>query len=219
MKRFAPGAATVPGPAAIGIIQKTGRPRATRTRLLAYRSRAATPDLAVPTTEHFDPLFCARRPAFDGERTTGIYEGFRYGNLSMRSFLFSAGVRVRRPGRERYDGPKMKPGPPARQRRLRRWSAGSRSVSRRRGSSVRFPTPAAKPPRISDVDLLDLFREVEEPHQARWPRCTPLLIGFARLPKDIVVSTTARFERYRNVVNTVYWPAARAGRILYERAA
>ena len=37
--------------------------------------------------------------------------------------------------------------------------------------------------------------------------------------KDIVVSTTARFERYRNVVNTVYWPAAREGRILYERAA
>jgi aromatic ring-opening dioxygenase catalytic subunit (LigB family) len=45
----------------------------------------------VPTTEHFDPLFCAAGAAFDGERTTGIYEGFRYGNLSMRSFLFSAG--------------------------------------------------------------------------------------------------------------------------------
>ena len=38
------------------------------------------------------------------------------------------------------------------------------------------------------------------------------------MPKDIVVSTTARFERYRNVVNTVYWPAAREGRVLYERA-
>ena len=56
---------------------------------------------------------------------------------------------------------------------------------------------------------------------ARWksptsalPRCTPPC-----LPKDIVVSTTARFERYRNVVNTVYWPAAREGKIVYERAA
>ena len=58
--------------------------------LLAYRSRAPRPDLAVPTTEHFDPLFCAAGAAFDGERATGIYEGFRYGNLSMRSFLFSA---------------------------------------------------------------------------------------------------------------------------------
>ena len=59
--------------------------------LLAYRSRAPRPDLAVPTTEHFDPLFCAAGAAFDDERVTRIYEGFRYGNLSMRSFLFSAG--------------------------------------------------------------------------------------------------------------------------------
>jgi hypothetical protein len=35
---------------------------------------------------------------------------------------------------------------------------------------------------------------------------------------DIVVSTSARFERYRNV-NTVYWPASREGKVLYERAA
>jgi predicted nucleotidyltransferase len=69
----------------------------------------------------------------------------------------------------------------------------------------------------SDMDLLDLFREVEEPHQ-RAAEMYSALIG-CRLPKDIVVSTTARFERYRNVVNTVYWPAARAGKILYERAA
>ena len=38
------------------------------------------------------------------------------------------------------------------------------------------------------------------------------------LAKDIVVSTTKQFERYRNVVNTVYWPAAREGRVVYERA-
>jgi predicted nucleotidyltransferase len=69
----------------------------------------------------------------------------------------------------------------------------------------------------SDVDLLVLFREVEEPHQ-RAAEMYSALIG-CRLPKDIVVSTTARFERYRNVVNTVYWPAAREGKIVYERAA
>ena len=33
------------------------------------------------------------------------------------------------------------------------------------------------------------------------------------------VSTSSRFERYRNVVNTVYWPASREGKVLYERAA
>jgi predicted nucleotidyltransferase len=69
----------------------------------------------------------------------------------------------------------------------------------------------------SDVDLLVLFREVEEPHQ-RAAEMYSALIG-CRLSKDIVVSTTARFERYRNVVNTVYWPAAREGKIVYERAA
>jgi hypothetical protein len=36
---------------------------------------------------------------------------------------------------------------------------------------------------------------------------------------EIIVSTTSRFEWYRNVVNTVYWPASREAKILYERAA
>ncbi len=70
----------------------------------------------------------------------------------------------------------------------------------------------------SDVDLLVLFPNVENP-QERAAEIYAALIGCSALPKDIVVSTTARFERYRNVVNTVYWPAAREGRILYERAA
>ena len=39
------------------------------------------------------------------------------------------------------------------------------------------------------------------------------------ISKDIVVLTLARFERYKNVANTVYWPAAREGRVLYDRAA
>ena len=70
----------------------------------------------------------------------------------------------------------------------------------------------------SDVDLLVLFREVDSPH-ARAAELYAALIGCSPLSKDIVVSTTARFERYRNVVNTVYWLAAREGKVLYERAA
>jgi len=70
----------------------------------------------------------------------------------------------------------------------------------------------------SDIDLLVLFSEVDDPH-ARAAELYVALIGCSASPKDIVVSTTARFERYRNVVNTVYWPAAREGRVLYERAA
>jgi predicted nucleotidyltransferase len=70
----------------------------------------------------------------------------------------------------------------------------------------------------SDIDLLVLFSDVEDP-RARAGEIYAALIGCSAIPKDIVVSTTARFERYRNVVNTVYWPAAREGQVLYERAA
>ena len=69
----------------------------------------------------------------------------------------------------------------------------------------------------SDVDLLVLFADVENPRE-RAAELYATLIGCG-LPKDIVVSTTGRFERYKNVVNTVYWPACHEGRVLYERAA
>ena len=69
----------------------------------------------------------------------------------------------------------------------------------------------------SDIDLLILFAEVEDPRQRAVEIYQSLSSGAT--PKDIVVSTTARFERYKNVVNTVYWPAAREGRVLYESAA
>lgn len=69
----------------------------------------------------------------------------------------------------------------------------------------------------SDIDLLLLFSEVADPNK-RAAEVYASLAGFTR-PLDIVVSTTSRFERYRNVVNTVYWPASREGRVLYERSA
>jgi predicted nucleotidyltransferase len=69
----------------------------------------------------------------------------------------------------------------------------------------------------SDIDLMVLFSELESPRK----RAVEIRTSLVDLvfPKDIVVSTTARFERYRNVVNTIYWPASREGRVLYERAA
>ncbi len=69
----------------------------------------------------------------------------------------------------------------------------------------------------SDIDLLVLFSELDDPRR-RAAEVYVALIGCDRA-KDIVVSTTARFERYRNVVNTVYYSAALEGQILYERAA
>jgi 4,5-DOPA dioxygenase extradiol len=54
--------------------------------IASYRTTAPYADRAVPTPEHFDPIFVALGSARSGERTTTVYEGFRYGTLSMRSF-------------------------------------------------------------------------------------------------------------------------------------
>ena len=69
----------------------------------------------------------------------------------------------------------------------------------------------------SDIDLLVLFREVADPHK----RAAELYMSLVDFPRatDIIVSTTSRFERYGDVVNTVYWPASREGKVLYERSA
>ena len=54
--------------------------------LVAYRDLAPHAELAVPTTEHFDPLFVVLGAAAEDDRLMPIYEGFQYGNLSLRSF-------------------------------------------------------------------------------------------------------------------------------------
>jgi 4,5-DOPA dioxygenase extradiol len=58
--------------------------------LLSYRSRGPNAALAVPTSEHFDPIFVTLGAASPGERMETIFEGFQYGTLSMRSFGFEA---------------------------------------------------------------------------------------------------------------------------------
>lgn len=55
--------------------------------LFAYRELAPHAESAVPTTEHFDPLFVVLGARMESDRVSTIYEGFRYGNLSMRSFV------------------------------------------------------------------------------------------------------------------------------------
>ena len=69
----------------------------------------------------------------------------------------------------------------------------------------------------SDVDLLvvtqkgDSRRKVAmELYQLLWD------VG---VPKDIVVVRPEDFERYRDVVGTIIYPAVREGRVVYERAA
>lgn len=59
----------------------------THVPLVDYRRQAPHADLAVPTTEHFDPLFVALGAAGPDDRPRSVHEGFHYGNLSMRTFM------------------------------------------------------------------------------------------------------------------------------------
>jgi 4,5-DOPA dioxygenase extradiol len=57
--------------------------------LAAYERAAPHASLAVPTSEHFDPLLVVVGAAAGDRRVGDVYEGFRYGSLSMRSFALS----------------------------------------------------------------------------------------------------------------------------------
>ncbi len=57
--------------------------------IASYRTTAPHAERAVPTSEHFDPVFVVLGSARSGERPSTIYEGFRYGTLSMRSFALA----------------------------------------------------------------------------------------------------------------------------------
>jgi 4,5-DOPA dioxygenase extradiol len=57
--------------------------------LLQYRRRAPYALEAVPTPEHLAPVFFVLGTAEDGDRMYDVYEGFRYGSLSMRSFVLA----------------------------------------------------------------------------------------------------------------------------------
>jgi 4,5-DOPA dioxygenase extradiol len=56
--------------------------------LFRYRDapRAA---MAVPTSEHFDPLLVTLGAAWHEERAETVFEGFHYGKISMRSLYFA----------------------------------------------------------------------------------------------------------------------------------
>ncbi|MCU1350672.1 MAG: Extradiol ring-cleavage dioxygenase [Acidobacteria bacterium] len=59
--------------------------------LAQYQTLAPNADLAVPTPEHFDPVFVVAGASDDGDRYLSIHEGFEYGTLSMRTFAYEEG--------------------------------------------------------------------------------------------------------------------------------
>ena len=56
--------------------------------LADYRTNAPHADLAVPTPEHFDPVFITLGAARDDDELVNVFAGFHYGTLSMRTFAF-----------------------------------------------------------------------------------------------------------------------------------
>ena len=57
--------------------------------LADYRARAPHAALAVPTPEHFNPLFVVLGALSKEDRAETIFEGFQSGNISLRSVAFT----------------------------------------------------------------------------------------------------------------------------------
>jgi 4,5-DOPA dioxygenase extradiol len=57
--------------------------------LVEYRVAAPHAALAVPTSEHFDPLFFTLGARQADDRVETVFEGFHYANLSMRAFALA----------------------------------------------------------------------------------------------------------------------------------
>jgi 4,5-DOPA dioxygenase extradiol len=58
--------------------------------LREYRTRAPHAELAVPTSEHFDPLFFVLGARNARDQVEDVFSGIRYGSLSLRSFALAA---------------------------------------------------------------------------------------------------------------------------------
>ncbi len=57
--------------------------------LIRYQELAPHAELAVPTFEHFAPVFIVLGAAAGSNQVEWIFEGFQYGALSMRSFAIA----------------------------------------------------------------------------------------------------------------------------------
>jgi 4,5-DOPA dioxygenase extradiol len=58
--------------------------------LASHRGLAPASDLAVPESEHFDPLFFTLGAARPDDRLEEVNRGFEYGNLSLSSYAFTS---------------------------------------------------------------------------------------------------------------------------------
>ena len=62
--------------------------RREKDEIARYRQRAPHADLAVPESEHFDPLLFTLGAADDGDAIEEVSSGFQFSNLSLTSLAF-----------------------------------------------------------------------------------------------------------------------------------
>lgn len=67
----------------------------------------------------------------------------------------------------------------------------------------------------SDIDLLILKNDTRKPVE-RNREVRRLLFGI-KYPIDVFVKTTEEFDRFRDVVGSMFYDASREGRVIYER--
>ena len=67
----------------------------------------------------------------------------------------------------------------------------------------------------SDIDLMVIMNTDEKPHK----RAVPLrrVLKGIGIPKDIIVKTPEEFNRFKDIIGTIIYPAAHKGKVLYER--
>ncbi len=67
----------------------------------------------------------------------------------------------------------------------------------------------------SDMDIMIVMDTDEKPHK-RAVSVRKILKGIG-IPKDIIVKTPEEFERFKDIVGTIVYPAAHKGKVIYER--
>lgn len=72
-----------------------------------------------------------------------------------------------------------------------------------------------QPTADSDMDLMVIMNTDEKPHK-RAVTLRKALKGIG-IPKDIIVKTPEEFDRFKDIVGTIIYPAAHKGKVLYER--
>ncbi len=67
----------------------------------------------------------------------------------------------------------------------------------------------------SDMDLLIIMDTNVKPHK----RAVPIrkVLKDIGIPKDVIVKTPEEFERFKDVIGTIIYPAVHKGKLLYER--